>query len=289
MRIIPVLDILNGQAVHARAGDRASYAPLETQLTPGATGNARAIARALRDRFGVRELYLADLDAIMGGMPQRELRRGVVRELAEGRGRGGGGATVWVDGGVATVERARDVAEDGAARIIVALETLSPRCDPRSTLRDLAVAVGPIGPRSAGRSDPGHHSVPRVAFSLDLRAGRPLTSHPALRTLEPVAIAELAAGCGVGSIIVLDLARVGMGAGPDIQMLRVLRRVLPTIELVAGGGVRDAADLRRLADEGADAALVGSALHRRPAGQGSVLGLLSASLPEDVTSPLADD
>jgi phosphoribosylformimino-5-aminoimidazole carboxamide ribotide isomerase len=98
----------------------------------------------------------------------------------------------------------------------------------------------------------------------------------------------LAAGSGIGTIIVLDLARVGTGTGPDVELVREIRRALPRTELVAGGGIRDAADLERLADAGADAALVGSALHHGSTGHGSILWLCGASLL-DVTSPLADD
>jgi phosphoribosylformimino-5-aminoimidazole carboxamide ribotide isomerase len=129
---------------------------------------------------------------------------------------------------------------------------------------------------------------PRAVFSLDLRAGAPITTHPTLRLLAPRAIAELAVECGIETIIALDLARVGMQTGPDIELMRELRGALPTVELVAGGGIRDTADLRALADEGADAALVGSALHRGPVGQGSILDPSGAS-PLDVTSPFADD
>lgn len=285
MRIIPVLDVFDGKAVHARAGNRASYAPLTSQLAPDAPGDAMAIARALRRRLAARELYLADLDAIMGGKPQRELRSEIVSAFAASPSVG---SDVWVDAGVATIEGVREVAEDGATRIIIALESIPPRNDPSRTLRELAVAIGPISPRTRGGPEPGRRSDRRTAFSLDLQAGAPLTSHPALCELRPLAIAELAAECGMETIIALDLARVGMNSGPPIDLMRELRRALPGVELVAGGGVRDAADLQALADAGADAALVGSALHLGPVGQGSVLDLLAVSLL-DVTSPSADE
>ena len=59
----------------------------------------------------------------------------------------------------------------------------------------------------------------------------------------------------------LDLARVGSGAGPDIALVRELCARFPELELLAGGGVRDVTDLRALADAGAAGALVASALH----------------------------
>lgn len=62
-------------------------------------------------------------------------------------------------------------------------------------------------------------------------------------------------------IIVLDLARVGSGAGPDYARLQAIRAAVPDRRLYAGGGVRSAADLQRLAAIGIDGALVASALH----------------------------
>ncbi len=59
----------------------------------------------------------------------------------------------------------------------------------------------------------------------------------------------------------LELARVGTGAGPDAGPARPLREALPDAEVAVGGGVRDAGDLARLAAAGVDAVLVGTALH----------------------------
>jgi len=306
MRVIPVLDIRGGRAVHARGGERDSYAPLSSQLAPGMPGDAVAIARALRDRLGFRELYLADLDAIVGRAPERALRRALAAERPD--------VAIWVDAGIGTFEEARELLADGASRPVVGLETLRPAPDPRAALRALATAidaavvprrsVAPSGgsggvrltgkdpilagqPNATTTSGDEMPPAPRTIFSLDLRAGQPITADPTLRTLHPIAIAELAAACGIQTIIALDLARVGMGSGPELQLVREIRRALPHIELVAGGGVRDAADLERLADAGADAALVGSALHHGSTAQGSVLWTCGAP-PPDVSSPPAD-
>ena len=222
------------------------------------------MARAFHDRLGLRELYLADLDAITGRAAQRELRRAIATDRLE--------VAVWIDAGVATVDEARGLLADGAERVIVGLETLPPAANPRTELERLVTEI-------EGR---------RTVFSLDLRAGQPIAADPALGSLPPIAIAELAAGCGVGTIIILDLARVGTGSGPDVELVREIRRALPRTELVAGGGIRDAADLERLADAGADAALVGSALHHGSTAQGSILWVCGA-LTSDVTSPPADD
>jgi phosphoribosylformimino-5-aminoimidazole carboxamide ribotide isomerase len=67
---------------------------------------------------------------------------------------------------------------------------------------------------------------------------------------------------GVGTLIVIDLARVGTGRGCGTEnLLRAIRKGFPEVELIAGGGVRSWADVDRLGDAGADAVLIASALH----------------------------
>ena len=67
-RLIPVLDLKAGRPVHAIGGNRAHYEPLRSILHP-AGADPVELARACRDRLGLRELYVADLDAILGAAP----------------------------------------------------------------------------------------------------------------------------------------------------------------------------------------------------------------------------
>ena len=66
---------------------------------------------------------------------------------------------------------------------------------------------------------------------------------------------------GLRETIVLDLARVGSGAGPDVALIGAIHAAFRDLELLAGGGVRDVEDLRALAAAGAAGALVATALH----------------------------
>ena len=74
-------------------------------------------------------------------------------------------------------------------------------------------------------------------------------------------MAARAAEAGVGALIVIDLARVGMGTGLDLALITRVREAVPGLTLFAGGGVRGPEDLARLADAGCDGALVATALH----------------------------
>src|SRR5262249_54693866 len=144
MRVIGVLDLRNGLAVHARAGDRRRYAPVQSVAGEAIEpGDALALARTYRDRFDLRELYAADLDAIEGRAPQDRL----VSSLAAV-------GPLWLDAGVSSTDHARHALTLGAAHVIVGLETL------RSwdALDEICRSLG------SGR----------IAFSLDLRDGQPL-------------------------------------------------------------------------------------------------------------------
>jgi phosphoribosylformimino-5-aminoimidazole carboxamide ribotide isomerase len=232
VRLIGVVDLLGGRAVHARAGRRDAYAPVAraagAPLEP--PGDAPTLARSYLDALGVRELYVADLDAILHGRPDPD----GVRALTVL------GARVWLDAAVTDATGAREARTLGAAEVVVGLETL-PSFD---ALRAIADAIGRT----------------RVAFSLDLRDGVPLTGGRATLAGDAATLVTRAVDAGADSIIVLDLARVGTGAGLDLALLGRLRAAAPTVTLLAGGGVRGEADLAALSDAGCDGALVASAL-----------------------------
>ena len=62
-------------------------------------------------------------------------------------------------------------------------------------------------------------------------------------------------------IIVMTLARVGSGAGPDLERLSTVRRLCGDRLVYAAGGVRHVDDLAALNRCGVAGALVASALH----------------------------
>ena len=62
MQVIPVLDLMGGKVVQARMGDRASYRPIESPLSP--TSDAVDVVRGLLAVYPFQTLYVADLDAI---------------------------------------------------------------------------------------------------------------------------------------------------------------------------------------------------------------------------------
>jgi phosphoribosylformimino-5-aminoimidazole carboxamide ribotide isomerase len=64
-----------------------------------------------------------------------------------------------------------------------------------------------------------------------------------------------------GRIIVMTLAKVGSGAGPDFARLAEIKAKAGGRAIVAAGGVRDENDIRALSSLGIAAALVATSLH----------------------------
>jgi len=64
MQLIPVIDLLNGMAVHAKMGDRSNYQPIQSALCK--SSEPIDVINALLELYPFERIYIADLDAITG-------------------------------------------------------------------------------------------------------------------------------------------------------------------------------------------------------------------------------
>ena len=252
MRVIPVIDLKSGAAVHAVRGERERYRPIRSGIVAGS--EPVEVARAVREALGLDELYVADLDAIAGESGHSELVAALARE-----------ARVMVDAGVTEAAAVRRLREAGATRVVIGTETLAHP----AALERLRAEL-PEAP---------------LVLSLDLRAGRVLSPDPGLARLGAADALERLQQSGVREAIVLDLARVGSGAGPDLALVRELSAGFPELELLAGGGVRDVDDLHSLAEAGAAGALVATALHSGAIGREELRALSRPRSPDAPPAP----
>lgn len=171
--------------------------------------------------YPFRTIYVADLDAIEA----RGSHDRELRALAESFP----AVTFWVDPGTGTTEAARSwLLAHSRAHLVLGSETL----------RDL-------GPLEALAGED------RLLLSLDFRDDT---------FLGPEGLLEVVSAWP-GRMIVMTLARVGSGAGPDMQRLAEVARRAPNVKLYAAGGLRDASDLALLGRAGIEGVLVASALH----------------------------
>lgn len=241
-QIMPVLDVMGGRVVRGVAGRRDEYQPVKSVLTESC--DALQVAQAIRARFGIAAIYLADLDAILQRAPNIE----IVRSLTDA------GFLLTVDAGIRHSADATALVAAGAREVVAGLETLRGP-------RELSRLVEQIGSS-------------RIVFSLDLRDGQPMGDTSLWREAAPIGIAREAIEAGCSRLIVLDIARVGIAAGlSTLPLCAEIRRQWPNTTIVTGGGIRGIDDLRRLDPAIVDGVLIASALH-----DGSITSAELASL-----------
>ncbi len=231
MRLIPVMDLRDGLAVHAVKGDREQYRPVTGVLAD--TADPLDVARAFHEKLGLSELYIADLNAIQGHGHHRAL----ISRLAQQSG-----MRLMVDAGAQNVASALQVLDAGASQVIIGAETLP--------TWEMALAI-------CATIDPRH-----LIFSLDMRSGQVLSRCSQLAALKPAEVLDLLHRANWREVILLDLARVGTGTGVDQALIAEARHMFPQLMLLAGGGVRNASELADLRTAGVAGALVATALHQ---------------------------
>lgn len=232
MKIMPVLDLMNGIVVRGVAGQRDEYRPIQSCLVSSA--RPLDVAVAFRDRLGLSELYVADLDAILRDQPNLELYGGLVNA----------GFDFMVDAGLKDATLAHQIIGeiDDSISLVMGLETIP----------------GPQLVEKLCNQIPSQ----RLVLSLDMQDGELLGRLDDWNCNAPFDLACEAVELGVERMIVLDLAQVGVSHGlVTIDLCRRLQNKFPQLEIITGGGVRNSEDLARLESSGVSAVLVATALH----------------------------
>ena len=242
MNLIPVIDLMQGQVVRAVRGNRHAYQPIVSKLC--ASSDPLTVAKIFCEHCATRQLYVADLDALLGQPAQAALLRTLLQALPE--------LELWLDAGFAGAAAADALRADlgtAAERVVPVFgsESLVSRSELERCFARSGRRVSPGRSDLAANTDASTDAV----LSLDRRDGQRLD----------------AAGCWEASqwwpqrVIVMTLERVGANAGPDLDTLRGVQLKSPATFIVGAGGIRDERDLAQAADAGAGAWLVASALH----------------------------
>ena len=227
-KIIPVLDIVRGQVVRGVAGNRETYAPIRSALVDSC--EPEIVARALLRAAGAESIYIADLDVLRWGTSDFD-----VRILPNWDG------TIYLDRGGLGKE------------------------PPDARFREIAAFEVGARPEFVRESFQRHRAAKPPVFSVDLRDG--LLVGPwdkwGLRTpKDALGLVDRVWEIGFRTVIVLDVARVGVGGGTGTETLCTdIRERYPAMEIITGGGVRNWDDVDRLGDCGVNGVLVASAIH----------------------------
>lgn len=227
LKILPAIDLMKNKCVRLRQG-RADDATVY---------NDDPVDQALRwETQGGQYLHLVDLDGAFAGAP-RHTR--VISEIVEAVK-----IPVEVGGGLRTDDHVRELLDVGVDRVILGTRAVA---DP-DALRRLVETFGA-----------------RIAVGIDARGG--LVQVKGWVETTGTRAADLArdvAGMGVGTIIYTDTATDGMLKGPNLPGMAAMCDAVPSVRIVASGGVSRADDIRALAAlrrANLDGAIVGKALY----------------------------
>jgi phosphoribosylformimino-5-aminoimidazole carboxamide ribotide isomerase len=227
LKIIPVIDVLNGIAVHGIRGERKKYKPLKSILCSSSDPLDLA---ATFESLGFKSLYLADLDAILETANFSLYKQIVAKTNLE----------LMVDAGVADIAKAKKVLDTGVTKIVIGTETLR-------SFDFLNQAVETFGED-------------KITVSVDLKEGKMLSRSGAVKSMDAPSFAQKLEDIGVSQIILLDLSRVGTEHGTNsVALENILEKT--SLDVFVGGGIRGIKELEELRRLGVSGVLIATVLH----------------------------
>ena len=225
IELYPAIDLRQGACVRLRQGE----ADRETRYEVSPLDVAAAYADA-----GAQWIHVVDLDAAFGTGTNRDVVSHIARTSP---------LRVQTGGGLRSLEDLEVVLEGDVHRAVIGTAAVrSPEL--------VAEAVSRWGPE-------------RIAVGLDAREGevavRGWTEGSGRSLLE---VGREMRDAGVTTVIYTDIARDGMGTGPDIEGSRRLHRETG-LEVIVSGGIGSADHLRAVRDAGpgVGGVIVGRALY----------------------------
>jgi phosphoribosylformimino-5-aminoimidazole carboxamide ribotide isomerase len=236
MKIIPVLDIKQGQAVLAKQGRRDQYRPIDTALC-GSSRPAEVIQSFLA-LYPFPVIYIADLDAISGHTCNLDLIGELCAHFST--------IEFLIDcGNLHDLWRITDKPPENACPV------LGTECytSVSELTRDLSFLY---------RWQP--------IISLDFKNG---TLVGCANILQQVDV-------WTERLILLNIDAVGSSSGVDLKLLQEISSKNPHSNLIVGGGIRGLDDLLQLRRLGVDGALIATCLHQKNLSTTEIEQLISA-------------
>ena len=224
MILYPAIDMLDGQAVRLRQGERNAATVY---------GDPVAMALAWRAQ-GAQWLHLVDLTAAFEGQT-RHLP--LIREVVEAFG-----GPVELGGGLRAMADIDLRMEAGVSRVIIGT----------------AAAENPALVAEACKRYPG-----RIAVGIDAKNGLVATrGWVESAGMTAVELALRMRDMGVTTVIYTDVSRDGMMQGPNVEATRALIDATG-LDVIGSGGVSAIGDLLRFRKAGCAGAILGKALYEK--------------------------
>ena len=152
-KIIPVIDILNSEAVHAVKGERENYKPLKSVLIENS--NPIEIVKEIQEQTSINDVYIADLDGI-----QHQTRNwALIKDI-----RAKTNLSLYLDTGIQTKKDLYQIIDLGIDFPIIATETMLDHQEILEGIRGLKQSH-------------------KIVISIDLWKGKVLSKDPAIAGL----------------------------------------------------------------------------------------------------------
>jgi phosphoribosylformimino-5-aminoimidazole carboxamide ribotide isomerase len=219
---IPAVDIRGGRCVQLVQGDFSR----ETAYGDDPSEMAR-----YWQAQGAQRLHVVDLDGARDGVRGNAA---VIARLLESVK-----IPVQVGGGIRSLEAARALLDQGADRIVVGT-TAAERPE---ALAEWMTALG----------------AERLIVGVDALNGRVAThGWQNVTNLGVQAFCQVLVEAGVRRVLYTDISRDGTLSGPDVELTRTIAQL---VSVLASGGISSVEHLTKLAEAGAEGAIIGTALY----------------------------
>lgn len=223
MKILPAIDLKDGQCVRLQKGDYGTAHKVAEDAVQTAKGFLAA---------GAELIHMVDLDGAKDGSHANyDVVKRVITET---------GTKVELGGGIRTMADVDAVLALGVSRVIIGS----------------AAVKNPLFVKEAVEKYGD-----RIAVGIDALGGTVRTEGWLKDSGEDfIAFAKLMESYGVATIIFTDIDKDGMLEGPNFDQLGQLRKAV-SCGIVASGGVTTLEDIAKLRDAGIDAAIAGKAVY----------------------------
>ncbi len=223
MYIIPAIDLRNGKCIRLIQGD------YHRQITyhDDPVKQAKEFSSA-----GAQWLHIVDLDGAKVGKPVNTDTISAIATLGQ--------LKIEVGGGLRDEASIKQLLDMGAERVIIGTKAVS----------DFEW-FGEMAEKFSGK----------IVLGLDAR-GSNIATHAWMKenSQHLLEFATEAAKLPLAAIIYTDITRDGMMSGPNLERTKTLTEVVQ-VPVIASGGVREIADIKKLAKLGIEAVIIGRALY----------------------------
>lgn len=224
IRIIPAIDIINGQCVRLTQGD---YSQLRVYHD-----DAREMAQKFKDA-GIGHIHVVDLD---GAKSKHVVNLGTLSSITST------GISVDFGGGIKTEQDIELAFQHGASQVTIG----------SIAVKEPSLFLGWLkkyGPE-------------KIILGADVKAGYiSVNGWMEDSKEELIPFLKRYADEGVQYVLCTDISKDGMMQGPAIEMYKHIMQELPQIKLIASGGVHSMEDIVELDKAGIYAVVTGKAIY----------------------------